>query len=150
MNREIMFRIHATIGKEEIQLHRISLSMLLASEKGLGLKKYKVDQFTGLQDKKGRDIYEGDILEWPHVSSPSDSKELNEWYVKDRLRRPERYLYVVIFDEGGFGIKRFPGKGAKTYPLGHITTEGKNKNHASNYVVLGNTYENPELLHQPN
>lgn len=66
----------------------------------------KVMQFTGLKDKNGKEIYEGDIVE-------------NE---EQAMRG------VYEFREGTFGIK-----GTRTI-----------QNYGA--VIIGNIYENPELI----
>lgn len=73
-------------------------------------------QFTGLKDKNGKEIYEGDILE-------SD----NENFATG----------VVVYDDGRFAIKKPNGK---IISYDHTIWTA--------YEVIGNIYENPELLEE--
>jgi uncharacterized phage protein (TIGR01671 family) len=88
----------------------------------------EVMQYTGLHDKNGKEIWEGDIL--------SDSLVTT----KDDPAKDGYFLYSeVIFSEGSFCGKEINGWDPMTeiYPL------------AGNYSrqeVIGNIYENPELL----
>jgi uncharacterized phage protein (TIGR01671 family) len=73
-------------------------------------------QYTGLQDKDGKEIFEGDFIEL---------KEDNEI-----LRRE------VVFEEGYFGLKRSNGGNIIAALLWPYVTDCK---------VIGNIYDNPEL-----
>ena len=74
-------------------------------------------QYTGLKDKNGKEIYEGDILLYPNTGyDPSRGDNPNE-------------LSKVIFKDGGFY--------ADDYGVYEIDLECE---------VIGNIYENPELL----
>jgi uncharacterized phage protein (TIGR01671 family) len=83
---------------------------------------YILMQYTGLKDKNGKEIYEGDIV------------ICNE---KKRYEREYSKLEsVVIFENGMFVIKPTPNGWLKTFlSLLHSTVE-----------VIGNIYENPDLL----
>lgn len=70
-------------------------------------------QFTGLKDKKGVEIYEGDILKLPTFNNQG-------WFKKA----------VVTFEDGSF---QCDCNLVSKYNVEHIE-------------VIGNIYENPELL----
>lgn len=94
----------------------------------LDYEDYQVDQntigqFTGITDKNGKEIYEGDIL--------TDS-----WV--DFSRKPA-YLTVVIFKDGAFGFDlHYDG----FTPMQQLMSD------SMKFEVIGNIHENPELLNQ--
>jgi uncharacterized phage protein (TIGR01671 family) len=80
---------------------------------------YKLMQFTGLKDKNGREIYEGDII-------------------RSNSHSPDRF--TVEFIEGGFcathpGLDGYPTDLNHFYPSVGCLID-----------VVGNIYENPDLL----
>lgn len=81
-----------------------------------------VGQYTGLKDSKGQEIYEGDILAF-EILRGKNSRGCVEY-------SDEKAQYVVPFQRGKYERS-----------LWHVCTFG-------NPVIIGNTYENPELLEQ--
>lgn len=80
-------------------------------------------QFTGLVDKNGKEIYEGDILEGLTYKEP---------YVNRTSTVIKR---EVVFKDGAFEFKWSPlPSGFRTYPF------------FGECEVVGNIHENPELL----
>lgn len=80
---------------------------------------YKLMEFTGLCDKNGKEIYEGDIVEvvYPHKS-----------YITDR---------IGVVEYGTLG--RFQIKGEKIHcAFNHIIN--------FEWKIIGNIFENPELV----
>ena len=82
-------------------------------------------QFTGLKDKNGKDIYEGDIVELKTSSGASNS--------------PLPGIYWVKYFCDGFRLA-YDSFGEENYQHGL----GESPNGTT--TVVGNIYENPELL----
>jgi uncharacterized phage protein (TIGR01671 family) len=75
-----------------------------------------VCQFTGLSDKLGKDIYDGDIVD-------------------------KKFKWVVCFSDGAFYVKN-------EYAIAYLLSEVIRKRRVAGcpIEVIGNIYENPELL----
>ncbi len=76
-----------------------------------------IGQFTGLQDKNGKDIYEGDIIRFVKGLV----KESGRWV-------DDAEIYAVEYD------------GAVFYPLCNLSKV------TDSIEIIGNIYDNPELL----
>nr|DAH64227.1 MAG TPA: YopX protein [Caudoviricetes sp.] len=88
------------------------------------IKPETVGQFTGLKDKNGVEIFEGDVI-------GSQNKDRSNWYVSH---------HKIVWHDTGFVGKQICSR--SFIGLEHWT-RGEN-----GYVVIGNIYENPELLEQ--
>ncbi len=123
MSREIKFRA----WQEDTMLYQVSSGVY-------GTRRYfstlyedcKLMQYTGLKDKNGKEIYEGDIL-----------KEISELSPKDHQNRIGTIVYepnvtsFMVLNDGGYC---------------HLN-EGKwDKNQLEYTEIIGNIHENPELL----
>lgn len=136
MSREIKFRIwdktFKKFLKDDYESKNVidrdgNLFMYVLSETFRDLYFYKllknieISEYTGLKDKNGKEIYVGDILRY---NFPYDG----------RLRHISPVTYLET--QASFGLKDIYGN---EIPLYRIT--------ANNYFeVVGNIYENPELL----
>ena len=81
-------------------------------------KRYVIEQYTGLKDKNGTEIYEGDV-----VKVEGDGE-----------------IYRVEWIRSGFGLE--PRYNSPRYPvLGNVELRKK-------IEVIGNIHENPELLEE--
>ena len=79
---------------------------------------YAVMQYTGLLDKNGKEIYEGDVIGWSDVFEPYKFKAKVKWW-EDR--------WVASNEKIGM-----PNASLMVIPAGR--------------EIIGNIYENPELL----
>lgn len=125
MNREIKFRAWGTKNSKMIDLKSITplavFEQVLKEGDGLFIP-FRNDiilmQFTGLKDKNGKEIYEGDII-------------------ADENRDSEDNIYVCEYmvDDAAFVF---------CSPLdGAIIEENR---FVEDLIVIGNVFENPELL----
>lgn len=123
--REIRFRVWDQVGKQMVNLDRLDITGDLVGwaddENGT---EYPFDapvmQFTGLHDKNGKEIWEGDVVRWP-LFDPDESKREPIDYRKE----------IVTFKDACFWPLEFHGK-------------------QNLVEVLGNIHENPELIsHSP-
>jgi len=122
MSRVIKFRCWNPTGqcmhdwKELVEKNKIHL---LAQNSG----SYPIMQFTGLLDANGVEIYEGDILKDSSIA-------------KDRYDSGEFVYGVIEFVKSGFcEVYRHPDSRVHNEDIDGI-----------HYVIVGNIYQNPELL----
>ncbi len=101
-------------------------------------------QFTGLKDKSGKEIYEGDVISKLHSDWPSctDCHESPTEHMKSL-----EVKYHVVFKAGQFVGMRNTGSYNpwSTDNDGNTHTEIWSGKHG--YVeIIGNIYENPDLI----
>ena len=133
--REIKFRAYLKESKEfvygvpDFSSQRATGIVWMHTIQGeeVGIVKDTIGQFTGLHDKNGKEIWEGDILGVPN---------------------PNR-RYVVKFGNFENGLAYDSWQGGTGFYV-HNQNEGDEGIgllwDTSDFKVLGNIYENPELL----
>ena len=83
----------------------------------------KLLQYTGVKDKNGKEIYEGDIIDYGYYSKEDDTEDLS---------RPMRFVAKWSQEDSGFVAN------------GRLMT--RYQYYA--FPVIGNIYENPDLLEE--
>lgn len=87
---------------------------------------FNLMQFTGLKDKNGKEIYEGDIVKYKYGVNT--------------------FTEVVTYNKylAGFGLVDDDGYGGTVFPFGELAEDVD----FSSLEVVGNIYENPEFLEE--
>ncbi len=85
---------------------------------------YYVMQYTGLKDKNGREIYEGDVVSYDILEGCGDRK-----------------AYTSVVEYGEYGFRPFTFNTV-------VEMDDWYNYELRNFEVIGNIYENPELLKQ--
>ena len=91
----------------------------------------EVMQYTGLKDKDGKEIYEGDIVK-------IHKHNFDYGFKKDEIGQ-------IKFIDGAFGFYREESK--NEYYFNDLATESGYRE-LEYYEVIGNIYDNPELLEE--
>lgn len=130
MNREIKFRVW------DIELHMWINNIGMGKDNTLYKgteKRFSVMQYIGLKDKNGNEIYEGDIL-------CNDKYQTWEW------RGVVKFSHGVFGAEWLFNVKSqsMVGSCGQKHNLRKLDDDIIERQ-----IVIGNIYENPELLTKP-
>ena len=134
MNREIKFRAWDKIEKlmvvvDEINWRSNFISGVYPKGGTSGvIKDYELLAFTGLKDKNGKEIYEGDIIK----------AELGIFHLPSRAIK----IGQVIFMAATFGL--LIKEGGKNTFVSLFHPEAKFDE--GTVEIIGNIYENPELI----
>ena len=126
--REIKFRAWDKSAKKMIQSVNYALDMFGTSfywmfgyrePEAVNLDDFVLMQYTGLKDKNGKEIYEGDIVKW------------------QRAKNKQYHNAEIIFQDGCFCFST---------PFLHYVIHNLSFLEGLCCEVIGNIYENPELL----
>ncbi|WP_109249102.1 YopX family protein [Lentilactobacillus kefiri] len=126
MNRQIKFRVwHILFGPKgpmQGMVHGKASSILALAE--MSPDEYIVEQYTGMKDANGKEIYEGDILAW-----------------HSNIYRKHDWVGLVLYRGAGFAVQ----ESDKSYSSPEWLDCACRKD-ANIIEVIGNIHENPELL----
>lgn len=135
MSRELKFRAWDTLPLSNPQIPKVftrfSLKdMNVGNIKFPDIENWIFMQYTGIRDKDGKEIYEGDIIKY------DSSENMNHWVAGETA--------LIIGLPGRFT--------ARMCPFDSYT--GVNQNTLNEDIqecvtVIGNVYENPDLLPTP-
>lgn len=132
--REIKFRVWNKLVSVMEEVEAIEFKDLIEGREGVftGLhywidaKDCELIQYTGLKDKNGTEIYEGDILQ---------------------EQEGMKGKYIIVPMLGGLSIHNLRNYGQKHNELiSYPTNDAQTSAWISEQEVVGNIYKNPELL----
>lgn len=134
--------------KDRGRMRNLYILMGLDNENWIPLNEDQYDtigQFTGLHDKNGREIYEGDIMGLPEQDA-------------NGVKYKNRYVRVVEWINDGFFLidNCIAGNDVRKYGDRLALEISLNSNYAGlarcfeerglDYTVIGNIHDNPDLL----
>jgi len=145
MQREIKFRALDTI---QLKYHYnvecgIDLGVWMSFGDVLRDNRFVVEQFTGLYDKNGKEIYEGDIVLHEIWHGGVENLMYETYLAKEGKTTNWKYPYLIVWEKGEFIIKQ---NFSDTYPESLPLRMVAGQQGPDNVEIIGNIHENPELL----
>lgn len=141
MQREIKFRAWVDSNKEMVSPYFFVNYENFITQYGSS-KPSAVMQFTGLKDKNRVEIYEGDIVDCYWLA------ELGFCEIDCQHKGVVRFVdcrFVVSFSDKAF-IRNIGEDGVYSVTELELTYMSHDEDFAVEYEVIGNIYENPELI----
>ena len=92
-------------------------------------------QYTGLKDKKGVEIYEGDVVTWSFTHKPMSSKK----------RIKKSFIFEIKWNQLECCFGEFTKHGFKSNLVGNAFPELGDISE-TDYEIIGNIHENTELI----
>ena len=131
MPREIKFRVWDKLEKRFDLNYHLTMDLngcVHNLQNGAGGEDYEIQQFTGLLDKNGKEIWEGDVIE-------------EKWADKSK------HLSTVKFGFHEAPCSQLIGVGWFHEPINESWRESNVFTEKTKHLkVIGNIYQNPELL----
>lgn len=112
------------------------------------IENYVIQQFTGLLDKNGKEIYEGDIVEETTSKGPNLPERFKNYVLKDNEKHKIQKIQWGKYADGGYSDSVECWMFGEDNSLSELISRTKGSYHewVREYEVIGNIFENPELL----